>query len=299
MRVKTTIYILFLLSLCGRLNSPSILRSPASEERLDIRCERLFNYLFAWDHKNYLELVDETKRHTALPYHEKVKLARQQHIFQSADALLGAGLNNHLFSTLLYQHAKDGPITGDLFWGIKRADGSRLLLLGDVEGHGDYAALTTIDFHQQLNNAIHKFANLPTPKEILDSIDENLSFKKTNIVLAALIISSEGNVQFAGGVAPLLKISSTGAIDQINTVGGYIGREAPFNYRTTGLPGKTFQMNPGDRLLWSTDGLYDSNPYLQELIHRNPDVSSYELKKRIIETIPEIKDDITFFIFDF
>ena len=212
-------------------------------------------------------------------------------------------------------------VGGD-FYDIFRIDSENIgLYIGDVSGHGVPAAMLTV-FAKQSIKSINETStgknDLLNPSLVLGRVYE--SFNNTNFKDEVYIVllfgiynirKKEFTYASAGINAPPFVIRSTGEIDELTVTGFPICKFR--DYYSAVYEDRKIKLNPGDRVLFYTDGMIEaeneqresfSDKRLKEILKQNYNMNGFQLSEVIERHIFEfanpdkLKDDITFFIID-
>ena len=177
-------------------------------------------------------------------------------------------------------------VGGDFFWTIPSADGSLLLVTGDVSGKGLRAAMTVATLAGALRNEPSR-----EPARVLERLNRVLLDEKTRgfTTCCAALFHPDGllNIANAGHIAPWLN-----------------GCELPVG---PGLPlgitpeaeyaARTFSLQPSDRLTFVSDGVVEARNPAGELygFERTRELAAQTTAPQIAETAREFgqEDDIT------
>jgi sigma-B regulation protein RsbU (phosphoserine phosphatase) len=142
---------------------------------------------------------------------------------------------------------------GDFWWQKTLEDGTTLILVGDVTGHGTGPAMITASVAGALHTLIGDGRNLALPT-LLSELNRSLErtcagqFFMTLCALAIDPIAKQLRC-YQAGAPPVLTMDSEGNVDVIAASGTRLGEHAP-SFGEHVLP-----LRPGTRLLCFTDGL--------------------------------------------
>ena len=153
----------------------------------------------------------------------------------------------------VYQPAED--VAGDFYDFHVLEDGSWLICVADVTGHGIPAAMSAALLKAFLLDATERFRD---PVQIVDRV--NLRFEATTLpgdfaTLLLLLYSPESGLATIvnAGHEPALLQRPDGRIEEIGSTGMPVGVLADSEWSA-----QTLTMSPGDRLLISTDGVTET-----------------------------------------
>lgn len=212
-------------------------------------------------------------------------------------------------------------VSGD-FYNIFKIDDTKIgLYIGDVSGHGVSAAMLTVFLNQSIKpkkeNSEGKKETLP-PSEVLANLyaDFNLTNFKSEVYIVMLygiydLTKRELTFASAGlNVSPLI-ISDSGEVTELK-IKGFPICKFPEGHNLE-YSDSTIKFNPGDRVLFYTDGLIeaenrDNQAYtearLKAQLKMNSGHDIAQFAKGIaddvyhfIEDIP-LHDDITYFVME-
>lgn len=203
-----------------------------------------------------------------------------------------------------YRPASAG-VGGDWYDALELGDGTTLLVLGDVAGHGLKAAGTM----GQLRNALRGYAvEDPTPARILARLDRLMTAlledSMATVVIARLDpVDARVTVAIAGHPVPILRHADGTAeflrIEPQPPLGAYL------NIADGDAGQDSLTMNPGDSLLLYSDGVFERRDegidislarwrqFAAKGLH--PTAPAAELVRRLLDVArpPQSQDDAT------
>jgi serine phosphatase RsbU (regulator of sigma subunit)/anti-anti-sigma regulatory factor len=211
-------------------------------------------------------------------------------------------------------YAPCDQLGGDFFGTLPLADGRTGLYLVDVAGHGVSAAMITVTFRELMRGgrlAARNDALFSDPAAVLSYMNEALLEEKFEPPIYVAMLygvidprTGEVSVASAGHPAPILVSNAqSSAVDAEGTV---LGTTATVNYTAT-----TLKLNPGDALLFYSDGLSESRSEdgrefsaerLQEIMARQHTHSApaigQELEQQLLGHLQGAAstDDVTFLV---
>ena len=151
---------------------------------------------------------------------------------------------------------------GDFFGTMTLSDGRIALYLVDVAGHGVSAAMITVTFRELMRARRHSSSDdkfFGEPAAVLSYMNEALleeNFDPPIFVSMVYAVidprSGEINVSCAGHPAPIL-VSGVNDVRGVRAGGTVLGTQAATAYTTSKIT-----INPGDTLLFYSDGLPDA-----------------------------------------
>lgn len=203
---------------------------------------------------NHIAIAVETAR-TARLETERMALARDLEILGVVQSLLLPKTTTFEAGPLrgagFYQAA--AQCGGDWWWQHTRPDGTTLVVLGDVSGHGAGPAMVT----SAVAGAFHVVSELfpeSTPAEILAHLHRRVkSFSGYHMTMSMAVIDPVAQTLTwwnAGG--PEIYLIRDGKPTVLNAAGTTLGTASEF---TTGAASSPFK--PKDRLLMCTDGVLE------------------------------------------
>lgn len=142
---------------------------------------------------------------------------------------------------------------GDWWWAHKEPDGTLLILVGDVTGHGTGPAMITASlasaFHMLLQQGGAK-----DPEQLLSDVNDILldtCKEKFFVTLGALTVEqTTGRVRlYNAGAPPMLVVSPSGEVEALTASGNRLGES------TVKLGVTEAVLAPGSRILAFTDGV--------------------------------------------
>lgn len=205
---------------------------------------------------NHIAIAIETAR-SARVEAERSALQRDFELAGAVQSLLlpksphvtGAGLRGLAF----YQPASQ--CGGDWWWSETQADGSLLLLLGDVSGHGAAPAMIT----SAVAGAFHTLREvLPgvEPTRILEEIDRRVRAFGGGFHMTLSVVhldAAQASLRWWGAAAPPIFVLRNGTCVPLHTRGSVLGDVSALE-----IGELSTSFGPGDRLLLTTDGLLEA-----------------------------------------
>ncbi len=150
-------------------------------------------------------------------------------------------------------------VSGDHYEVVKLPEDKLLILVADVSGHGVKSALVATILKLIIDDMKpYIYSKDFSVAELTDQLNISLInrlHQTTEILVsfsALLIDTTTYTVQYAGGGNPPLYIIHHGAVDNISGGGPALGFTDQVTYEE-----RTCKIEPGDRLVLFTDGLYD------------------------------------------
>ena len=146
---------------------------------------------------------------------------------------------------------------GDFFDVVSLDEGRKLgVLVADVVGHGVAATFSTAMTKLSFQNACR---SNPDPGIVLERMNRELSTIPNDYVtvfFGVFDLESHSFVYASGGHPPLiLHRRSTGEVLELESQATFLGYFDPMEYSSD-----TIQLEKGDRILFYTDGLFESSP---------------------------------------
>lgn len=171
----------------------------------------------------------------------------------------------------LYQPAED--VAGDYYDIIRLQDGSWLVAIADVTGHGVPAALSAMMLKAFL---LHASDHHSDPREILEFINHRLAVVCPTENFVTMFVArcdpKTGTLQYASaGHETGLLIPSKGGLIELPSTGLVLGVMENAEWDS-----KTLAVEPGDRLLLVTDGVTEAMNRDGELFGRKRLASTFE-----------------------
>jgi serine phosphatase RsbU (regulator of sigma subunit)/tetratricopeptide (TPR) repeat protein/tRNA A-37 threonylcarbamoyl transferase component Bud32 len=198
--------------------------------------------------------------------------------------------------------------SGDWWWYDVRPDGSVVILVGDVTGHGAASAMTATSMataYRLLSRGLSSRLY-----DVLTAMNEQLvSMGGSHFMsLMALELSPEGHLRgWSAGAPPVLIVDGNEKVRTLGAVGGILGR--PFH------PAELDDtLKPGTRMIVFTDGLSELQlpgkrqlglKRLAELVRKTKELPLSEASTSILGEVDSarrnepIADDLTFVLADF
>ncbi len=170
-------------------------------------------------------------------------------------------------------------IGGDFLDVIQLNDSCISIVMGDVSGHGISAALLTAMISVMIKNLVQKYFN---PDQLLFyfnqefcKIFENSRNEMYACVFYTVIDTKEKKIYYsnAGQALPIYINSAQGKAMELEASGTPIGLIKNSRYEF-----KSFKYNPGDLILFHTDGLSDT------FYKNNPDEFSARIKELLLDS---------------
>jgi phosphoserine phosphatase RsbU/P len=196
-------------------------------------------------------------------------------------------------------------VAGDLYEVVSADDKHVVLYVADAAGHGVSAAMLAVLFKHRIA-ALDKNRRPRPPAEVLGSVNQALLTEcgapGLFITAAYCLLNIEtGQLEVASaGHPPLLLCRADGTRERLYHTGPALGFASQAQFAQ-----KEFQLNPGDRLLMYTDGLFDAGDRdeplncddLEEMLQRR-DISGEDLLTSMLDMadrkrLRDQKDDIT------
>lgn len=142
---------------------------------------------------------------------------------------------------------------GDWWWHETLPDGTILLLLGDVSGHGAGAAMITSAVAGSFLT-LREHLGVSDPEAILTELGRRLeAFGSCNMTMAVVHIDPKRReLTMWSAASPGLLVLSSGTFRSVLTPGRVLGDQGPVE-----IGKSVVRFEPGDRFLLSTDGLYE------------------------------------------
>jgi serine phosphatase RsbU (regulator of sigma subunit) len=174
-------------------------------------------------------------------------------------------------------------VGGDVYDIIVLPDGRLRVFLVDATGHGVQAAMRTMVLLSEYNNLKYRS---PTPGDLLRSLNARLSLHHTPLELLSPAVCADlepggrrRKCTIANAGAPPALLANREGCRVLEADGGMLlGMD-----ETIALEEITTYLNPGDRVLFATDGLYDQ---------RSPDKKplAYEPCAEVLASASSIPD---------
>ena len=231
--------------------------------------------------RNIVRLVHDAEGNVALLRCVIVDVTTQKQVAQALEAALARERNiaetlqrsvlfmppENAFPGLavktLYQAASDESLVGGDFWDTFAYDhGKVAFVLGDVMGHGLPAAVFTAELKYALRGFVREHRH---PVRILaqmnaylceghrlhgEGLNEEGDEAPVCLTLAILNTATGEGMVAAGGMEPPLLVRRDGSMEELKVNGLLLGFELGAEYAET-----AFQLNPGDTLILTTDGV--------------------------------------------
>lgn len=171
----------------------------------------------------------------------------QEHLLPASAAVPGMTL------AALYRPATD--VAGDYYDIIPLADGSWIICVADVCGHGVPAAMSAAMLKALLLNAVEHHA---VPGELLEFINSRFVVLSPPGLFASMLVvrwePQRGTLQYASaGHEPGLLLRTDGTIAELGATGFLLGITPDASWST-----EEFLPRSGDRLLATTDGVAEA-----------------------------------------
>ncbi len=201
---------------------------------------------------------------------------------------------------------------GDWWWWNTRNDGSLLIMVGDVTGHGAGSAMVTAAVASSFRTlqSIGFNEEIPRIFRVLNNNLLNLAKNVYAMTMTAVEINpKDGQVHFWTAGAPALFLAhKNGTIDTI------LERSTPLGTEELKVGHKTLVLDPGTRLFIFTDGTYEFSlpsgqqfglKKLQNLMKQVSGAPTAESRNKIVNLLKDaqggapLEDDITFVMVDY
>ena len=142
---------------------------------------------------------------------------------------------------------------GDWWWHRTRPDGSTLLVLGDVSGHGAGPAMLTSSVAGAFHVVCELFPNA-SPPEILEQLNIRVrTFAGYHMTMSMAILDpAAGKLYWWNAAGPEIYLIQQGKSKVINAAGTTLGTADAFQTGSVTVP-----IAPGDRLMMCTDGVLE------------------------------------------
>ncbi len=207
----------------------------------------------------------------------------QEHLLPNGVEVPGLSLAHH------YQPATE--VAGDYYDVVALPDGTWLLCIADVTGHGVPAAMSATMLKTLL---LHAAEHHHDPDQILRRIHDEFSAVSLTEDFASMMVArwdrAAGTLQYASaGHEPAWFLPATGSLRELRSTGGLLTVHGEGIWET-----ETLQVSPGDRLMMMTDGITEAANPKDELFGRQRlahllascrDVSVSDTLRRIDEAI--------------
>lgn len=142
---------------------------------------------------------------------------------------------------------------GDFWWQKTLKDGTTLVIVGDVTGHGTGPAMITASIASALHTLVGEGENVALPTLLADlnhSLEATCAGQFFMTLCALSIDPDAGSLRcFQAGAPPLLTMDIDGHVDAIAASGTRLGESTP-SFGEHVLP-----LAPGKRVLCFTDGI--------------------------------------------
>lgn len=210
-------------------------------------------------------------------------------------------------------------LSGDFYNVIKLDENNVAIYIGDVAGHGVSAAMLTVFANQNIKPVKEgQVREIVEPSEIMKSLYN--TFNVTNYRIETYLVMLYGVYNkktrvftySSGGinVSPIL-ITSSGQISELDVEGFPICKLG--DYFTPEYKDVSIQLNPGDKILFYTDGLVDvksknGNKYnqddLKNFLNKNYSMKASTLSSAIRGNLfsiigrEKVFDDVTYLILE-
>lgn len=203
--------------------------------------------------------------------------ARMEKELETAQAVQSRFFPEHAFEhasvTLAGQYMPASECAGD-WWHYARLGSQLVVVVGDVTGHGVSAALVTAAAHSTFSLLMKQFAARPDPtvdfKTLITSLNSSViaaaGGKSTMTFVASIIDLDTGTMTYSNASHPPFYIyrkppgsESTNPLSLFKPL--LDGRIAPLgDAQEIQVESATYQLQPGDRIFWYTDGIMESRP---------------------------------------
>ena len=203
---------------------------------------------------NHIAIAVETAR-TARLEAEKIALSRDMEILGAVQTLLlpktatfeAPGVRGAGF----YQATAQSG--GDWWWQHTREDGTTIVVLGDVSGHGAGPAMVT----SAVAGAFHAVCDMlpsASPPDILKHLHARVkAFKGYHMTMSMGVFDPKAKtLSWWNAAGPEIYVIQGGKSTVLNAAGTTLGTASPF---TTGSASVT--TSPGDRFMFCTDGVLE------------------------------------------
>ncbi|AKT36900.1 PP2C family protein-serine/threonine phosphatase [Chondromyces crocatus] len=213
---------------------------------------------------NFLHLAD---RLVQLLYDtaEKASLKKQLEVARAVQQMLVPSEDVHDRSFLrIAGHFQPAAECGGDWWAVHDLPGDRVLtVIGDVTGHGISSAIITGAAKAACDLARTFSSERLTVTQLLRimncSIYEAAKQKFMMTCTASIFEPSSRTMSIANAGHPFPYIARKGSVRQIAAQGSPLGAAANTDYQA-----QTVQLQPGDALLWFTDGITECENEAQE-----------------------------------
>ncbi len=204
-------------------------------------------------------LLDETASKVALE--KELEVARMiQETLVPASGLVEAGAMS------LASHYEPASICGGDFWTYEvRSDGSTLVVIGDVTGHGIPAALVTAAAAGCIAAVRAVAKTLLAPDQILGALNHAICLcgARSDLGMTAHVSVIDPKTRMlhyanAGHTFPYV-LRADGSLGSLCHCGSVLGDSLESSFDPVSLP-----IQPGDAVLWYTDGLVECTNENQE-----------------------------------
>jgi serine phosphatase RsbU (regulator of sigma subunit) len=201
---------------------------------------------------------------------------------------------------------------GDWWWWHARSDGSILILVGDVTGHGAGSAMVTAAVASSFRTlqSIGFNEEIPRIFRVLNNNLLNLAKNVYAMTMTAVELNpKDGQAHFWTAGAPALFVA--GKSGPVETI---LERSTPLGSEELKIGHKTKILEPGTRLFIFTDGTYElalpsgqqfGLRKLQNLLTQSRDLPVAEGRNKIVNSLKDaqgnipLEDDITFVLMDY
>ena len=152
---------------------------------------------------------------------------------------------------LAHRYRPAADVAGDYYDVVALPDGTWLLCVADVTGHGVPAAMSAMMLKTLLSNAAEHHAH---PERILSRINDRFAAVSLTDDFASMLLArwdpARGTLEYASaGHESAWFLPAAGSLRELCSTGLLLGVEEEATWET-----ETLQVRPGDRLMLVTDG---------------------------------------------